>query len=90
MNKKQEKYDSYMEQGKLYFLNEKYNEAIAEYNKALNLKIGKTTEAEVYYNIGIAYEGINNTESAQKSYQQVLNLDPEHKLAKEHLDDMLE
>ncbi|MGM0441550.1 MAG: tetratricopeptide repeat protein [Elusimicrobiota bacterium] len=88
MSEKQQKYENHMEQGKLYFLNEKYKEAIAEYTKALDLDVGKKTE--VYYNMGIAYEGMNNTEQAQKTYQEVLNIDPDHQLAKKHLDDMLE
>ena len=86
MNKKKTLED-YIEKGKFYFLSEKYDLAIKEFKEAL--KIDKDNP-EVLYSLGVAYESSNQLVEARESYLKTLDLDAEHKLAKEHLDKMIE
>jgi tetratricopeptide (TPR) repeat protein len=79
--------EEHIEKGKFYFVSEKYDLAIREYKEALKLDKDNT---EVLYSLGIAYESSNKIPEAREIYQRTLELDPNHKLAKEHLDKMLE
>ena len=76
-----------IEKGKFYFLSEKYNLAIKEFKEALKLD---RNNAEVLYSLGIAYESSNKLTKAREFYLKTLEISPEHKLAKEHLDKMIE
>ena len=86
MNKSKQTVEQIIEQGKFYFLNEKYDKAIKEFKEALKLDKDNT---EVLYSLGIAYESLNNVSDAAKVYLRTLEIYPEHKLAKEHLDKLL-
>ncbi|MDA3792068.1 MAG: tetratricopeptide repeat protein, partial [Elusimicrobia bacterium] len=65
----------------------KYMDAVKEYKKALKIDEDNT---EVLYNLGVAYESANQLELARDTYTLALKIDPNHKLAKEHVDNMME
>ena len=79
--------EDYIEKGKFYFLNEKYDSAIKEFKEALKMD---KDNPEVLYSLGVAYESSNQLSEARESYLKTLDLDPDHRLAKEHLDKMIE
>ncbi|MCD6246651.1 tetratricopeptide repeat protein [candidate division WOR-3 bacterium] len=71
-----------IEEGKFYFLNQKYNEALQYLNKALE----KDPEnIEVLYTIGIIYESINNPDKALEYFKKVIKIDPQHEDAIIHI-----
>ncbi len=71
-----------IEMGKFYFMNNKHDQAIGEFRKALELNPGN---AEVYYNIGLVYETRNETENAREMFRKALAIDPDYAIAREHL-----
>jgi len=75
-----------IELGKFYFLNEKYAEAIEEFQKAMCLN---RANPEVYYNLGIVYEAKNMKQEAKEMFTKALQLDENHKLAQQHLDKLV-
>lgn len=77
---------SLMELAKFYFLNSKYDEAIEELQKILEINPGN---AEAYYNIGLIYENKNQKEDARKMYEKALSIDSDYKLAREHLNKLI-
>ncbi|MFC2060885.1 tetratricopeptide repeat protein [Elusimicrobiota bacterium] len=87
MSEKKITIEEYIEKGKFYFLSEKYDEAIKEFKEALKID---DTNTEVLYSLGIAYESSNKLKKARETYLLTLEKDPNHKLAKEHIDKMIE
>lgn len=87
MNKDKEIIEAYIEKGKFYFVNEKYELAIKEFKEALKIDKENT---EIIYSLGVAYESSNKLADARNAYLKTLEIDPAHKLAKEHLDKMIE
>jgi Flp pilus assembly protein TadD len=75
-----------VEIAKFYFLNSKYEEAINELKKAMSLNPGN---AEIYYNLGLIYENKNNMDEARDMYEKALAIDPNYKLAREHLNKLI-
>jgi Flp pilus assembly protein TadD len=73
---------SHVEVGKFFFVNENYEKAIEEFNKAIQ---EEPSSAEPYYNLGIVYEARNDLEEAKQSYQKALEINPDHKKSEEHL-----
>ena len=71
-----------LETAKFYFLNCKFDEAIAEFNKVLKLNPGN---AEAWYTLGLIHENRNNMDQAKIMYEKSLNINPDNKLAREHL-----
>lgn len=87
MNKNKKILADYIEKGKFYFVSEKYDLAIKEFKDALKIDKENT---EVLYSLGVAYESSNKVAEARDAYLKTLEIKPEHKLAKEHLDKMIE
>ncbi len=81
--KLKEREQDLIEMGKFYFVSEKYDEAIDEFQKALKLN---PKNAEIYYNLGIVYETKNINQEAKEMYAKTLEINKDHKLAQEHLD----
>ncbi len=77
---------SLLELAKFYFLNSKYDEAVAELNKVIDINPGN---AEAFYNLGLIYENKNQPEVAQEMYEKALALDPDYKLARDHLNKLI-
>jgi tetratricopeptide (TPR) repeat protein len=72
-----------IEMGKFYLINNKFDEAIIEFKKALEISPGN---AEIYYNLGLVYETKNELDMAKKMYEKALSINPEYKIVKQHLD----
>ncbi|MDR2616985.1 MAG: tetratricopeptide repeat protein [Endomicrobium sp.] len=77
---------TYMELGKFYFLNNKYDAAILEFNKVLEIN---PANAEAYYNIGLIKESSNLIDEAKEMYSKALSINSEYKIVKERLDKLI-
>ena len=75
-----------IELGKFYFLNQKYDQAIEEFQKVIQIN---SKNPLVFYNLGIVYEAKNMIEKASRMYRRTLELKPDHVFAKEHLDKLV-
>lgn len=75
-----------LEHSKFYFLNGKYEEALKVLRKLLKIC---PDNPDVYYNLGIIYESKNQIDTAVQMYTKALELSPEHKFAREHLDKLV-
>jgi len=84
--KKQKNKDTYVELGKFYFLNGKYEQALKEFQKALELN---ERDSEVHYNMGLIYESRNERDNAQDAYEAALSFNPKHALARKHLNHLI-
>ncbi|GAH79182.1 unnamed protein product, partial [marine sediment metagenome] len=73
--------------GNFYTLSQKFEEAIKILKRAE--KINKMNP-ELYYNLGMAYEGLNEKDKARDSFRLVLKLNPDYKSAQEHLIKLVE
>jgi tetratricopeptide (TPR) repeat protein len=82
-----DKFNDLIELSDFYILSQKFEEAIKVLKKAE--KINKV-EPKLYYNFGLAYEALSETDQARDSFRLVLKLDPDFKSAQEHLDRLIE
>jgi len=75
-----------MNLGKVYFALEKYDLAIDEYKRALELN---ADYVNAYYNLGLVYLKKNNNSAAQSAFREVMRLAPDSEigqLSREYLD----
>ncbi|MDR1522545.1 MAG: tetratricopeptide repeat protein [Endomicrobium sp.] len=77
---------TYMELGKFYFLNNKYDEAVSEFKKVLEIN---PANAEAYYNIGLIKESSNLIDDAKEMYSKALSINSEYKIVKDRLDKLI-
>ncbi|MDR0977925.1 MAG: tetratricopeptide repeat protein [Endomicrobium sp.] len=77
---------NHMELGKFYFLNNKFDEAVAEFKKVLNVN---PANAEAYYNIGLIKEVSNLPDEAKDMYSKALSINPDYKIARERLNKLI-
>lgn len=61
-----------LELGQSYLLNKEYENAIKKFSEALRIN---SHDPELYYNLGLAYEGADKLDDAVKMYEKTLNLD---------------
>ncbi len=61
-----------LEVGQSYLLNKEYEKAIAKFSEALRIN---PHDPEIYYYLGLAYEGAERLTEATKMYQKTLELD---------------
>lgn len=73
--------------GEVYLSQEKYEQALSELHKALELRAGLAEEPEVLVALGRAYYGLEEFDAAAAAYETALTLDPENETAREGLDD---
>jgi len=71
------------ELGQFYLLNGKFSEAIEKFKLALKLK---PDDADIYFQLGLAYEGACYINEAKEMFRKTLELDNTMKEAVEHLD----
>lgn len=81
------KYNDLIELSEFYILSQQYDEAIKVLRKARRLY---KMDSRLYYNLGIAYEALNETEKARDAFRLALELNPEFISAQEHLDRLIE
>lgn len=75
-----------IEKGKFYFVSEKYDEAIAEFERVIKIN---PKNADAYFNMGIVKEAKNDSKGAKKMYEKTLEITSDHKTAKKHLDKLV-
>jgi tetratricopeptide (TPR) repeat protein len=76
----------YIELGKFYFLNNKYDEAVSDFKKALEINSGN---AEAYYNIGLIKESSNQMDEARKMYSKALAVKPDYEIVRVRLNKLI-
>jgi tetratricopeptide (TPR) repeat protein len=76
----------YIELGKFYFLNNKYDEAVSEFKKVLKINPGN---AEAYYNIGLIKESSNQMDEAREMYSKALAVNPDYKIVRDRLNKLI-
>lgn len=69
--------------GNLYYLAERYDEAIAAYERSLALDLPQPHVA--HYNLGLVYERTGDDAAAQRSYEMALELMPDWQPAADRL-----
>ena len=74
--------DVLLELGQSYLLNRQYTDAISKFKEALMIN---PRDPELYYHLGLAYEGAGEIEEAKKMYQQVLDFDKNNDAAERRL-----
>lgn len=75
-----------MDIGKFYFLNNKFEEAVEEFKKVLEIN---PSNAEAYYNIGLINESSNKLEEAKEMYARALQIREDYKIAREKLNKLI-
>jgi Flp pilus assembly protein TadD len=76
----------HIELGKFYFLNNKYDEAVSEFKKVLEINPGN---AEAYYNIGLIKESSNQMGEAREMYLKALAVKPDYKIVRVRLNKLI-
>ncbi len=74
------------ETGKFYLINNRYEEALKVFEKLLK---EDKDNPEIYYHIGLVKEANNDIDEAKKMFLETLKRNPNHKLAKKHLNKLL-
>lgn len=69
--------------GNLYFLAERYDEALAAYRRALELDLQERHIA--FYNLGLTYDQLQDAGAARRSYEQAMEAAPDWPLPREKL-----
>ncbi|KPK63956.1 hypothetical protein AMJ83_04595 [candidate division WOR_3 bacterium SM23_42] len=64
-----------LEVGQAYLLNKDYKKAISKFSEALRIN---PHDPEIYYYLGLAYEGAGEYPEAVKTYEKTLLLDRGH------------
>ncbi|GHT07330.1 hypothetical protein AGMMS5026_01600 [Endomicrobiia bacterium] len=76
----------HIELGKFYFLNNKYDEAVSEFKKVLEIN---PANAETYYNIGLIRESSNQMGEAREMYSKALVVKPDYKIVRVRLNKLI-
>lgn len=79
-------YRDLIELSDFYILSQSYDEALKVLRKARKIE---KTDPRLYYNLGIAYEALNEIGEARNAFRLVLKLDPANRSAQEHLDKLI-
>ena len=77
---------NHIELGKFYFLNNKQEEAIVEFEKALELN---SENAEAYCHLGLVYETSNNFDLAKQMYMKALAIKNDYPMVRERLNKLI-
>jgi len=72
-----------IEVAKFNFLSSRYEEAITTWLKALKLS---PNNSQIYCNMGIAYESLNQLDKARECFKKAVELEPENQQARQHLE----
>uniref|UniRef100_A0A7C3N5P9 Tetratricopeptide repeat protein n=1 Tax=candidate division WOR-3 bacterium TaxID=2052148 RepID=A0A7C3N5P9_UNCW3 len=75
-----------LEAGYFYFQNQKFKKAIKIFEKGLSMF---PNDIDIYYNLGIVYESINEIEKAKECFKKVLEIDRDNTDAKKHLEKLV-
>ncbi|OYD17215.1 hypothetical protein CH333_01600 [candidate division WOR-3 bacterium JGI_Cruoil_03_44_89] len=81
--KKEPKLEDLIEVAKFNFLSSRYEEAIKTWERALKLS---PNDPKIYYNMGIAYESLNQLDKARVCFKKAVEIEPKNQQAKQHLE----
>lgn len=81
-----QQYEDLVELGKFYILSQRFDEAIKILKRARRLN---NRDPQLYYDLGIAHEALNEKDDAIKAFRLALSLDPSLKAAAEHLERLI-
>ena len=70
--------NQYLAKGKTFLQKQSYSRAVLEFKNAAQVA---PADAEVYYQLGIAYSGMQDFRSAVMSFRKSVDLDPKHTMA---------
>lgn len=76
--------EAYLNRGNSYFLSQRYDEALSDYQHALDLDVGKPWAA--WYNIGLVYEAQKQPDKAREAYEEALSANPDFAQARQKLE----
>jgi len=71
--------------GNVYFLEERYADALTHYLEAGKLGIAAARMSNYYFNVSVCYAKLGNVDEAVKSVEACLKIDPDRKSAKDLL-----
>lgn len=77
--------EAYLNRGNSYYLASRFDEALADYKKALALGVNKPWAA--WYNIGLVHDAKKQADKAREAYQKALDLNPSFTLAQTKLNE---
>ncbi len=86
MKASKDNYGDLLELGEFYIISQKYEEAIKIFRKAEKVH---NLDPKLYYDLGVAYEALNERDKAITSFRQALSLDAKCTAAQEHLAKMV-
>lgn len=67
---------------------QQYQEAVAELRRALEVAPRSPAVADIHFNLGVAYRGLNMAEPAIREFQIALRIRPDYEPARQHLLDI--
>ncbi|WP_413854235.1 tetratricopeptide repeat protein [Candidatus Ruminimicrobium bovinum] len=74
------------EQAMFYFLNSKFDEAVEDFKKVLEIN---PANVDALCSLGLIYENKKMIEDAKTMYEKTLAVDKENKVAREHLNKLI-
>lgn len=77
--------NAHFDLGNVYFMEERYADALTHYLEAHSLGLAATRMSNYYFNVSVCYAKLGKTEEAIKSIEACLKIDPGHKDAKDLL-----
>jgi len=81
----QGEFEVLLEVGQSYLLKKDYEKAIIKFSEALRIN---PHDPEVYYYLGLAYEGAGKYPEAVKTYEKTIKLDKSHSNAELRLNEL--
>lgn len=76
--------EAFLNRGNSYYLAQRYDEALADYRRSLDMDINKPWAA--WYNIGLAYDAKKQPDKAREAYQKALDANPDFTQAQQKLE----
>ncbi len=76
--------EAYLNRGNSYFLGARFEQAMSDYERALDIGVSKPWAA--WYNIGLVYDAKKQPDKAREAYEKALNANPDFTLAQQKLE----
>ena len=77
--------EAYLNRGNAYFMSRRFDEALRDYERALEYDVSKPWAA--WYNIGLVHEANKQPVKAREAFQKALSLNPDFAEARRKLED---
>lgn len=76
--------EAFLNRGNSYFLMSRFDDALADYHRALELDVSKPWAA--WYNIGLVYAAKKQPDKAREAYEKALEINPNFMLARDKVE----